>query len=362
MGSPGHCWQFKYELYRTLTAKAPEVLDRSSEPRNRLSNSGFCGSTQHIGKSGQSPQPFLSTGTSRQIVSLASCLVFQYISRFILRWFDLERPINESNLLRLAAVAAVLLSIAAAAFPASAKDGEVFLPSADAQADVDRALEKAREGGRLVLIVLGANWCHDSRALAARLEKKPLRRVVEKHYETVFVDTGYYEKGFEVVRRFGSPIYYATPTVLIVDPQAGRLVNAGNRHQWANAHDIGMQESVDYFEQMTADDPAGKTQAVPSSDELDRLYQQIRDWELQLAQRVKVAYGVVGPMLKAYKEGDAPAEFHSRWDELSDIRSAIPQRVEALYAEADRRVAEGEVGIELEFPEYPSFSWQSASD
>ena len=109
-------------------------------------------------------------------------------------------------------------------------DGHLFQPSVDPLADVQQALGRAGDGDRLALVVLGANWCHDSRALASRLHRSPLAEVIQQHYELVFVDVGFYEKGREVTQQFGVAHYYATPTVLIIDPLNGQLVNVNNSY------------------------------------------------------------------------------------------------------------------------------------
>jgi hypothetical protein len=234
--------------------------------------------------------------------------------------------------------------------------GELYLPSDDAMAEVDAALSRAAASQRLALIVLGANWCHDSRALAARLYQEPLAGLVAEHYETVLVDVGFLENGQDIVQRFGSPIYYATPTVLIVDPASGQLVNAGDRHQWGSAFSISVEDSVAYFKRMAEAVP-GPDGPLPGSD-LDRLNEEIDAFEQRMAQRVGAGYAVVGPMLEAYKAGQEDEEFEARWNEVSEFRLAIPGAIEQLRQEAARRVAAGEQGIELDYPEFPPFSWQ----
>jgi len=57
-------------------------------------------------------------------------------------------------------------------------DGRRFQPSTDPLADVQQALSRAQKSDRLALIVLGANWCHDSRALASRLYRSPLAELI----------------------------------------------------------------------------------------------------------------------------------------------------------------------------------------
>jgi thiol-disulfide isomerase/thioredoxin len=236
------------------------------------------------------------------------------------------------------------------------ESGRLYLPSASAMDDVNATLTRAADSGRLALIALGANWCHDSRALAARLHSEPLASLVGQRYEIVFVDVGHVDKGTDVVTRFGVPGYYATPTVLIVDPETERVVNAHDRHRWANAERIGMEESVAYFEKMAADHHASPIDE-PSA-EGKRLEADIAAFEQRMAQRVREGYAVISPLLKAYVEDSEPENFRVMWDELSDLRMALGADLDKLRDEARTRVARGETGIELEFPDYPPFSWE----
>ncbi len=264
---------------------------------------------------------------------------------------------------RLRLAAALLLGFGLVFGPAGAAetdpDGRLFRPSEDPLADVQGALSRAGDADRLALIVLGADWCHDSRALAARLHRSPLAAVIRQHYELVLVDVGFYERGRAVAQQFGVPHYYATPTVLIVDPSSGQLVNDEDRHIWGNAYRIEMAESVEYFEKWATSGAAGAPMA--GSSQLEQLYAEIDEFEQQLADRVAAGYAVVGPMLAAYKAGNAPGEFDARWDELSAFRNAVPGAIRELREEADRRVAAGEEEIQLNFPEYPPLSWESGS-
>jgi len=236
-------------------------------------------------------------------------------------------------------------------------DGRLFQPSVDPLADVQQALGRADDGDRLVLVVLGANWCHDSRALASRLHRPPLAELIQQHYELVFVDVGFYEKGRAVVQQFGVAHYYATPTVLIIDPSNRALVNDEDRHIWGNAASIDMSSSVEYFERWATNDSVADS--VVDSTQLQQLYAEIDQFEQQLAERVAAGYAVVGPMLEAYEAGDAPEEFDARWGELRDFRMAIADDIRELRNEAERRVSEGEEDIQLVFPEYPLLSWES---
>ncbi|MEM7432766.1 MAG: thioredoxin family protein [Pseudomonadota bacterium] len=255
----------------------------------------------------------------------------------------------------LLAGAVFLFAVASVVNAESDADGQLYAASEAPLMDVQHVLNAAAANGKKGLIVLGANWCHDSRALAARLKKSPLSDVVQTGYELVFVDVGFYEDRSDVLRSFGVQQYYATPTVLIVEPESGQLLNDEDRHIWSNAYNIDMSSSVEYFEKWAAVDSI----VEPVSDELQRLYQEIKQFESQQASRVAGGYAVVGPMLKALKEGNRPDDFRSRWDELRDFRIRVWADIRALREEAGRRVSAGEADIELEYPRYPALSWES---
>jgi thiol-disulfide isomerase/thioredoxin len=254
----------------------------------------------------------------------------------------------------LAACLAIVAQVSAAE---TDPDGRQYASSADPLADVHAALVRAKSADRRLLVVLGANWCHDSRALAARLGHSPLAELIQQHYERVFVDVGYYENGRDVVQHFGVANYYATPTVLIVDPASGLVINNKDRHQWGSAYRIDMSASVQYFEKWSRDDQLAET--APDSAEFRNLMLEIDNFELQQANRVAAGYAVVGPMLEATDAGNEPEEFDARWNELRKFRSAIPRDVRELRDDARHRVTAGEQDVELEWPAYSSLSWES---
>ena len=241
----------------------------------------------------------------------------------------------------------------------AANSGELYLPSEDAMADLSAALDAARNSNRLLLVMMGANWCHDSRALASRVYEEPLGTTINEHYETLFVDVGYLENGRDVITSLGSPVYYATPTVLIVDPVSGQVINASNRHQWANAASISMEESLEYFREFANTDLTSFQNEQVVDADLQQLLIEIEAFEQLQAYRLYEAYAVLAPMLRAYKAGDKEAFSEETWNEVRDFRYKIPADVEALRSEARQRVAAGETDIKLNYPVYPAFSWDS---
>ena len=238
-----------------------------------------------------------------------------------------------------------------------AQSGQRYLPSDDPMADLAASFDAARKSDRLMLVVLGANWCHDSRALATQLYEEPLSSIVNEFYETLFVDVGYLETGRDVITSLGVPVYYATPTVLIVDPVSGQVLNTHNRHQWANAASISMEESLEYFRQFSSPDHSALQNETGIEVNLQALLTEIETFEQVQADRLYQAYAVLTPMLTAYKAGDKDAFSEDTWDEVRDYRYQVSADVENLRVEAHERVAAGEADIQLTYPVYPAFSW-----
>lgn len=265
-------------------------------------------------------------------------------------------------------IAALMLLMAAIPFSLYAKDaqtdghqraepGALFLPSEDAMGDLKVTLERAKSQQKLALVILGADWCHDSRALAARLQIEPLKSLVDTKYETLFVNIGHLTEGRDVIQNFGIPIYYATPTVLVVDPVSGQLINNGNRNMWGSAASVSMGDSVAYFQTIADIDLSTLTAAKDYNAEQIQLMAEIDEFEQIQADRLAEVYIITGAMLDRNFD-------QAVWQEVGKYRNSVAADVDALRAEVKQRIASGETDIVLTYPDYPPWSWlaQAAAD
>jgi thiol-disulfide isomerase/thioredoxin len=139
-----------------------------------------------------------------------------------------------------AMLALLLASCASVPQPAAAPHPEarLYAAEADATADVDAALARAAASGKRVLLVLGANWCHDSRALAGWLETPRFAALTAAHYEVVFVDVGMPQTGegrnLDIAARFGLQEVKNTPALLVLGAD-GTALNLETARDWRNA-------------------------------------------------------------------------------------------------------------------------------
>lgn len=123
-----------------------------------------------------------------------------------------------------------------------------FAVSEDAMGDVDAALGIAAENDTRVLLVMGANWCHDSRALAGWLEQERFAKLIDERFELVFVNIGMPQSGdghnLAVAQRFGVEELPGTPNLLVVTAE-GELVNADTATTWRNTASRSEDEIYD---------------------------------------------------------------------------------------------------------------------
>lgn len=122
--------------------------------------------------------------------------------------------------------------------PAPAPQARSYLVSENASADVDSALMRARQSDKRVLLVMGANWCGDSRALAGWIATERFAELIDGKYELVFVNIGMPGSGdghnLGIARRFGVSDLPGLPNVLVLTKD-GILVNPTTATSWRNA-------------------------------------------------------------------------------------------------------------------------------
>lgn len=119
-------------------------------------------------------------------------------------------------------------------------------PSADAAADVARAMTRAKATHRLLLIDLGGNWCGDCRILAALMRLPEVARFVDAHYVVVAVDVGRMDRNLDIPARWGVTAVSGVPSLLIVD-RRGRLLDAGHTQALSDARQETPQALADWL-------------------------------------------------------------------------------------------------------------------
>src|SRR5512140_82847 len=106
--------------------------------------------------------------------------------------------------------------------------------AADAKAQVRHAVTEAKADRRPVLVVFGANWCPDCRALDLAMKGGRNAELIASEFRVVKVDVGRFDRNVDVAETYGVPLKKGIPAVAIVSPE-GRTVYATKAGELADA-------------------------------------------------------------------------------------------------------------------------------
>lgn len=132
-----------------------------------------------------------------------------------------------------------------------------FFADDDAAMDLEAALIAAKDKGKKPLLIMGANWCHDSRALAAHFETPRFVSLIESHYQAVYIDVGQKDRNLEIAQRYGYDMIEGTPTVIILSKDES-VLNFKTAPTWRNAASRKADDVYDYFKLFSQDDVAAE--------------------------------------------------------------------------------------------------------
>ena len=141
---------------------------------------------------------------------------------------------------------------------AAAKPVETnFYPQdANGPAAFNAALTDANAQNKLAVIVFGADWCHDSRALARVLLSDQFKTEFGARFAVTFINVGQPQTGaganLDLVKRLGVKNLKSTPALFVVSP-AGKLLNGKkDAVSWRNAESRGEAAVLAWFRKLAA--------------------------------------------------------------------------------------------------------------
>ncbi|MBV1911287.1 MAG: thioredoxin family protein [Kangiellaceae bacterium] len=243
------------------------------------------------------------------------------------------------------------------------KSGKMYFASDDQMGDIDRLLLKAKQNDKLALIIMGANWCHDSQSLARKLFSTELQPVIEANYQLLFVDVGYLSNIREVITRFDQPVIYATPTVLVIDPTSKLQLNADNMHQWRDAAKISLEDSIKYFSEIAKTQKTKlnqiQNQEANNTGKLRSLNNELEAFENRQADRLYRAFAVIGPLLELDDNGGKAKNFRKYWRQVARYRYKLTEDLAELREQVKSLADDGKASSKLKFPEYQLFDWEN---
>nr|WP_297349406.1 thioredoxin family protein [uncultured Glaciecola sp.] len=206
----------------------------------------------------------------------------------------------------------------------------VFTPTKKPILQAEAALSKALAEHKYALIVLGAQWCHDSVGLAENFSTNEMQTVLAERYVTQFIDVAYLEDRRDITNLVGYPNYFATPTVLIVDPVSNTVMNMDSLKEWQSADSVDLQIYIEQFSRFNQED-------TPLKPALKNNMLRLDAFETQQSERLQKGYSVLGPLLAAsdVEEGSKMTgkereQFLTLWRQVKKFRTHLQASIHEL--------------------------------
>jgi thioredoxin 1 len=90
--------------------------------------------------------------------------------------------------------------------------------SADAKADIKHALIEAKAESLPVILIFGANWCEECRALSSVIKTGKNATRITKEFKVVKVNVGNFDHNLDITKFYGNPIGGGIPGATILSP------------------------------------------------------------------------------------------------------------------------------------------------
>jgi protein disulfide-isomerase len=119
---------------------------------------------------------------------------------------------------------------------------------ADAKAELKQALAAAQASHEPVLVVFGANWCEDCRALDKALHTGRNAELIAKEFKVVKVDVGNFDRNLDVATTYGNPIKKGIPAAVVLSPD-NQVLYATRAGELADARRMSESGIYDFFRQ-----------------------------------------------------------------------------------------------------------------
>jgi len=128
---------------------------------------------------------------------------------------------------------------------------------ADAKADLQRALSAAKSSSMPVLVIFGANWCPDCRALDQALSTGKNAELVAREFKVVKVDVGNFDRNLDLAARYGNPIKKGIPAAVVLSPE-DQVLYATRLGELADARHMSDTGIYDFFKRVVQSAKQGR--------------------------------------------------------------------------------------------------------
>jgi thioredoxin 1 len=113
--------------------------------------------------------------------------------------------------------------------PALHRNPNLYNTDADARAEIQEAVTRAKSAHGRVILVFGGNWCYDCHVLDQAFHQVVVARIVERNFQVVHVDIGTDgKKNHDLAAEYKVPLEKGVPALAILGPDGTLLYSQMN--------------------------------------------------------------------------------------------------------------------------------------
>lgn len=129
--------------------------------------------------------------------------------------------------------------------------------TADAKVALQQALASARAANLPVLVIFGANWCEDCRALDLALKSDANAAQVAREFKVVKVDVGRFDRNLDISQAYGDATKKGIPAAVVLSPD-NQVLYATRAGELSNARRMSETGVHDFFKGVVEKSKAGQ--------------------------------------------------------------------------------------------------------
>jgi thioredoxin 1 len=129
--------------------------------------------------------------------------------------------------------------------PSERKD--LYPADADAQKEIQEALQAAAKSHKRVMLVFGGNWCYDCHVLDAAFHLPEIAPTLNRNFIVVHVDVGEYNKNLELAKKYEVPLERGVPAAAILESD-GKLVVSQKNQEFEKAHSMAPEDILAFLD------------------------------------------------------------------------------------------------------------------
>ncbi|TGL24308.1 thioredoxin family protein [Leptospira yanagawae] len=137
-------------------------------------------------------------------------------------------------------LSSLFLSFTLITFSHCSKQSDIILTQ------YEGSLSQANQLNRKLIVVFGADWCPDCRALDGIFSDPETKSILDSQFVVMKVDVGQFDKNLSLNAKLGDPIQNGIPALVVLSPK-GEFITSTKGGEFSNASKMTKEQVLEYL-------------------------------------------------------------------------------------------------------------------